>query len=58
MAGEDFALIGDHQDGWYGEGALDNAAGNACMLELARVFAQQAQARTLVRLLASMWSPT
>ena len=38
VAGEDFVLIGDHQDGWYGEGALDNAAGNACMLELARVF--------------------
>src|SRR5436190_1143155 len=39
-AGEDFVLIGGHQDGWYGEGAPDNAAGNACMLELARVFAR------------------
>jgi hypothetical protein len=38
--GEDFVLIGGHQDGWYGEGAPDNAAGNACMLELARVFAR------------------
>ena len=37
---EDFVLIGGHQDGWYGEGAPDNAAGNACMLELARVFAR------------------
>ena len=38
--GDDFVLIGGHQDGWYGEGAPDNAAGNACMLELARVFAR------------------
>ena len=38
--GEDFVLVGGHQDGWYGEGAPDNAAGNACMLELARVFAR------------------
>ena len=39
-AAEDFVLIGGHQDGWYGEGAPDNAAGNACMYELARVFAR------------------
>jgi hypothetical protein len=39
-ASKDFVLIGGHQDGWYGEGAPDNAAGNACMLELARVFAR------------------
>jgi Peptidase family M28 len=39
-ASEDFVLIGGHQDGWYGEGAPDNAAGNACMYELARVFAR------------------
>jgi hypothetical protein len=39
-AGDEFVLIGGHQDGWYGEGAPDNAAGNACMLELARVFAR------------------
>ena len=38
--GDDFVLVGGHQDGWYGEGAPDNAAGNACMLELARVFAR------------------
>src|SRR5215470_11526721 len=37
---EDFVLIGGHQDGWYGEGAPDNAAGNACMLELARMFSR------------------
>jgi hypothetical protein len=41
-AGSDFVLIGGHQDGWYGEGAPDNAAGNACMLELARVFVRHA----------------
>src|SRR5215510_15122262 len=39
--GDDFVLVGGHQEGWYGEGAPDNAAGNACMLELARVFARQ-----------------
>jgi hypothetical protein len=39
-ASGDFVLIGGHQDGWYGEGAPDNAAGNACMYELARVFAR------------------
>jgi hypothetical protein len=39
-ASDEFVLIGGHQDGWYGEGAPDNAAGNACMLELARVFAK------------------
>jgi hypothetical protein len=39
-ATEDFVLVGGHQDGWYGEGAPDNAAGNACMYELVRVFAK------------------
>src|SRR5262249_11324842 len=39
-AGNEFVLIGGHQDGWYGEAATDNAAGNACMLELARVFSR------------------
>lgn len=37
--GEDFVLLGGHQDSWWGPQATDNAAGNACMLELARVFA-------------------
>ncbi len=36
---EDFVLVGGHQDSWPGPQATDNAAGNACMLELARVFA-------------------
>lgn len=36
----DFAIVGGHQDSWPGPQATDNAAGNACMLELARVFHQ------------------
>jgi Peptidase family M28 len=35
---EDFVLVGGHQDSWTGQAATDNAAGNACMIELARVF--------------------
>ncbi|WP_291296871.1 M28 family peptidase [Elioraea sp.] len=34
----DFVLVGGHQDSWPGEAATDNAAGNACLMELARVF--------------------
>jgi peptidase M28-like protein len=37
---EDFVVLGGHQDSWFGESATDNAAGNACFLELARVFSQ------------------
>ena len=36
--GDEFVLVGGHQDSWFGEAATDNAAGNACVLELARVF--------------------
>jgi hypothetical protein len=43
---EDFVILGGHQDSWYGQAATDNAAGNACMIELARVFnAQRAKLR-------------
>jgi hypothetical protein len=35
---EDFVVVGGHQDSWFGPQATDNAAGNACILELARVF--------------------
>jgi Peptidase family M28/PA domain len=35
---DDYVLVGGHQDSWPGEAATDNAAGNACMIELARVF--------------------
>ena len=37
---DDFVMVGGHQDSWPGEAATDNAAGNACMIELARVFNQ------------------
>ena len=37
-ASDDFILVGGHQDSWPGQAATDNAAGNACMIELARVF--------------------
>ncbi|HYF07086.1 MAG TPA: M28 family peptidase, partial [Acetobacteraceae bacterium] len=37
---DDFVLVGGHQDSWPGPQATDNAAGNAVMMELARVFNQ------------------
>ncbi|HEY3108749.1 MAG TPA: M28 family peptidase, partial [Chloroflexota bacterium] len=36
-----FMLLGGHMDSWPGPQASDNAAGSACILELARVFARQ-----------------
>jgi hypothetical protein len=36
--GDEFVIVGGHQDSWFGPAATDNAAGNACVLELARVF--------------------
>jgi len=38
----EFAVLGGHMDAWYGQSASDNAAGNACFLELARTFQQHA----------------
>ncbi len=35
-----FMLIGGHMDSWFGPQATDNAAGDACLMELARVFRQ------------------
>lgn len=35
-----FLLLGGHMDSWFGPQATDNAAGNACIFELARVFKQ------------------
>ncbi len=35
-----FLLMGGHMDSWYGPQATDNAAGDACIMELARVFRQ------------------
>lgn len=39
-SGQDFVVVGGHQDSWPGPQATDNAAGNACIMELARVFAK------------------
>ena len=39
-ASDDFVMVGGHQDSWYGEASTDNAAGNSCIYELARVFNQ------------------
>jgi hypothetical protein len=36
--GREFLLLGGHMDSWFGPQATDNAAGNACIMELARVF--------------------
>lgn len=38
--GREFLLLGGHMDSWFGPQATDNAAGNACIMELARVFHQ------------------
>jgi hypothetical protein len=38
--GQDFVVVGGHQDSWFGEGATDNAAGSACTMELARFLSQ------------------
>ncbi len=48
--GDDFVLVGGHQDGWFGAAATDNAAGSAIAIELARVFTanQDAMKRGLV----------
>src|SRR4051812_11976762 len=35
---DDFVVVGGHQDSWPGPQATDNAAGNACIMELAHVF--------------------
>ncbi len=40
VAGREFLLLGGHMDSWFGPQATDNAAGNACIMELARVFHQ------------------
>ncbi len=35
-----FMMIGGHMDSWFGPQATDNAAGDACIMELSRVFRQ------------------
>jgi hypothetical protein len=54
-ASDDFVIVGGHQDSWFGEAATDNAAGNACIMELARVFSQH---RELLRrgLVVGFWA--
>jgi len=39
---QEFAILGGHMDGWYGQAATDNAAGNALFLEIGRVFQRYA----------------
>jgi hypothetical protein len=36
--GRRFLLLGGHMDSWFGPQATDNAAGDACIMELSRVF--------------------
>ena len=52
---EDFVVVGGHQDSWAGPQATDNAAGNACILELARVF-QQHRDKLRRGLVAGFWT--
>lgn len=37
---DDYVVAGGHCDSWYGPQATDNAAGSACLLELARLFSK------------------
>jgi hypothetical protein len=53
--GDDFVVVGGHQDSWLGPQATDNAAGNACILELARVF-QQHREKLRRGLIAGFWT--
>jgi Peptidase family M28 len=52
---DDFVVVGGHQDSWPGPQATDNAAGNACILELARVF-QQHRDKLRRGLVAGFWT--
>lgn len=52
---DDFIMVGGHQDSWPGEAATDNAAGNSCMFELARVFKQH-QSKLRRGLLFGFWT--
>jgi hypothetical protein len=38
----ELVILGGHMDAWYGQSATDNAAGNACFIELARAFQRYA----------------
>ena len=52
---EDFVVVGGHQDSWPGPQATDNAAGNACIMELGRVF-QQHRDRLRRGLVLGFWT--
>ncbi len=52
---DDFVMVGGHQDSWPGEAATDNAAGNSCMFEIARVFKQH-QSKLRRGLLFGFWT--
>src|SRR5262245_5962977 len=52
---QDFVVVGGHQDSWPGPQATDNAAGNACILELARVF-QAVRSELRRGLIAGFWT--
>jgi Peptidase family M28 len=52
---EDFVVVGGHQDSWLGPQATDNAAGNAAILELVRVF-QQNRDKLRRGLVAGFWT--
>jgi hypothetical protein len=53
--GDDFVVVGGHQDSWPGPQATDNAAGTACILELARVF-QDNRDKLRRGLVAGFWT--
>jgi Peptidase family M28 len=52
---DDFVVVGGHQDSWPGPQATDNAAGNACIMELARVF-QRHREKLRRGLLLGFWT--
>ncbi|HSR13552.1 MAG TPA: M28 family peptidase [Thermodesulfobacteriota bacterium] len=39
---QEFAILGGHMDGWFGQAASDNASGNAIFIEIARVLQKNA----------------
>lgn len=49
-----FLLVGGHMDSWFGPQATDNAAGSACILELARTF-QAARGELRRGLVTGFW---
>jgi hypothetical protein len=52
---DDFVVVGGHQDSWPGPQATDNAAGSACIYELARLFNRNRQ-KLRRGLVMGLWS--